>query len=227
MLDIHTHHAPPQPQGVIAVSPEDFSPVEGQAYSVGIHPWNTIDGINYGAATSNSLPAYEEIWRQLEKAATNPQVVAIGECGIDLTKGGPMFRQLQVFKRQVELSEKLQKPIVIHCVKAYDVVLGLKRDLAPTQNWCIHGFRGKPAAAIQLMQKGIYLSLGEYFNQETLRTILENETSSSPLSSLLLAETDESPLPIEEIISRLEAASGRPLAALITSNTSRFLHAKP
>ena len=41
ILDIHTHRPAPQPEALVCVSPADFNPVEGQFYSVGIHPWET------------------------------------------------------------------------------------------------------------------------------------------------------------------------------------------
>ncbi|MDE5976029.1 MAG: TatD family hydrolase, partial [Muribaculaceae bacterium] len=80
ILDIHTHHPAPQPEAVIAVSPAEFKPVPNQFYSVGIHPWDTIEEVS------------TETWNLFEQAATHPQVVAIGECGIDLVKGGPLYR---------------------------------------------------------------------------------------------------------------------------------------
>ena len=45
-LDIHTHHVAPQPSGVVAVTPEDFNPIDDQFYSLGVHPWATDNMIN-------------------------------------------------------------------------------------------------------------------------------------------------------------------------------------
>lgn len=204
-LDIHTHHPAPQPLGVVSAGVTDFTPMEGQFYSLGIHPWETGEDIP------------EETWNSFRNLASHPLVVAIGECGIDLIKGGPLFRQLLVMKRQIDISEKLKKPLVIHDVKAHDIILGLKRDLKPVQNWLVHGFRGKPQLAEMLTKAGIFLSFGEKFNPDTVKTLPRE---------FLLAETDESPLPIGEIISSLSECRGEDLTVTVSENTNRFLGLK-
>lgn len=210
ILDIHSHRPAPYPDGVVCLrfSPHEPLPtlLEGQLYSVGIHPWDTEEELD------------PVIFNALLKFAESPQIVAVGECGIDPLKGGPMFRQLQAFRKQVVISERLEKPLVIHAVKSYDIIMGLKRDLKPTQPWILHGFRGKPSAAQQLTAKGIYLSFGENFNAEALRATPPD---------LLLAETDESPLSIEEIIARLSEAAVSDLTLVISSNTHRVVGNRP
>lgn len=210
ILDIHTHHPVPQPQGVeslclhpgMGVPPTE--PV--QRYSVGIHPWDTADETG------------EAEWEALEQAARRPEVVAVGECGIDLSqRAGPLFRQIMVFRRHVELSERIGKPIVIHDVKGHDIIAGARRDLAPRQSWAIHGFRRKPEVAQMLLRAGCYLSFGAEFNPDTLLTTPEDR---------ILAETDESPLSIEEVITRMSAVRGKDLTEVIAANTRAFLSRK-
>lgn len=198
LLDIHSHRQAPYLEGVVNVSDANDPLVEGQAYSMGLHPWDTVHG-----------EVAEEVFEVLERLASRPAVVAIGECGLDPGMGGPIYRQLLVFKRQVDISEQLGKPLIIHAVKATDILLGLKRDLAPKQPWIIHGFRGKPAVARQLLDKGFYLSFGEKFNEETVRMM--------PLDRIF-AETDESPLPIGDIIASLSAVRGQDLTSPIAAN---------
>ena len=205
-LDIHTHHPAPRPWAVVDAPFQDFSPLEGQRYSVGIHPWLTI----------GNIPLQQ--WEALEKAAMCPEVVAIGECGIDKIKGGFMFRQVSAMQKQVELSEKLGKPLIVHDVKAHDVVVGLKKDLEPKQNWVVHGFRGKPTVAKMLTDAGIYLSYGENFNSEALLITPPD---------MILAETDESILPIEAIIEKLSAVLGFDAMPLVEANTAKFLSGNP
>lgn len=203
ILDIHTHRPAPYPCGIISIGvPDARDLAEGQLYSAGIHPWDT-EGESDGA-----------LFSRLEALAADPRVAAIGECGVDLLKGGPMYRQLQVLKRQIELSEQYGKPLVLHCVKGADIILGLKRDLQPTRQWIIHGFRGKPALGRQLAEKGIMLSFGEKFNPDTLLAVP---------GDMVLAETDESALPITGIIGALSATAGRDLMPEIAANTARAL----
>ena len=202
ILDIHTHKPAPYSEGVVSVTDLSLPLPEGQACSVGIHPWNTAQ------------PVTEEEFRRLEALAAMPQVAAIGECGVDLAKGGPMFRQLQILKRQIDLSERLGKPLILHCVEGADIILGLKRDLQPAQTWVVHGFRGKPELARQLTDKGIMLSFGEKFNPDTVMSMPGN---------MLLAETDESVLTIREIIGALSVAANRDLTPEIAANTASVL----
>lgn len=202
ILDIHTHRPAPYPEGVVSLSTPEEELLENQLYSVGIHPWDT------------ATPIDEATWNALETIAGRKEVAAIGECGVDLLKGGPLYRQLQIFKRQVELSERVHKPMVIHCVKSADIIMGLKRDLNPSQPWVIHGFRGKPELARQLTDKGIYLSFGEKFNPDTVITMP---------GGMLLAETDESILTITEIIEALSVAANRDLTPEIAETTARIL----
>lgn len=204
ILDIHTHKPAPQPEGVISLrirAGEESQPAlaEGQLYSAGIHPWDSAES-----------DAFETV----EALCSLPQVAAVGECGVDILRGGPMFMQLNLFRRHIELSERIGKPIVVHCVKADDIICGLRRDLRPAMPWAIHGYRGKPTAAAQLVKSGCYISFGEHFNIDTLRAVPEER---------ILAETDESELSIEAIISRLSEAAGRDLRPAIAANTLRFL----
>ena len=206
VLDIHTHHAAPQPQGVIAriFDGETLVFNKDQAYSVGIHPWNTLTEVS------------DASWEKMVAAASLPQVVAIGETGIDLAgKGGALFRQLNVFRRHIELSETLGKPLVIHDVKAHDIIIGLRRDMRPTQNWAIHGFRGKPQVADMLLRAGCYISFGAEFNRMALLEMPED---------LILAETDESPLTIGQVIARLSDVRDKDMTETIAANSQRFLN---
>ena len=71
LLDIHSHYAAPiVGESIWNVEPAVFSPIEGNYYSVGIHPWKA------GAVR-------EEEWRLLREAAEHPAVLAIGEAGLD------------------------------------------------------------------------------------------------------------------------------------------------
>lgn len=207
ILDIHTHHEAPQPRGVISLLLRDGAGVPtmrpDQRYSVGIHPWDTAEDPTAA------------LWERLEKEAARHETVAIGETGVDLTpRGGPLFRQIQIFRRHIELSERTGKPLVIHDVKGHDIITGCRRDISPAQNWVIHGFRRNAETARMLLRSGCWLSFGSSFNPDALRATPEDR---------ILAETDESPLSIEEVICRLSVAYDKDLTATIAENTRIFL----
>lgn len=185
IIDCHTHRTDAQPPSIISVEPgADLDP--SRHYSVGIHPWNT---------SSDSL--HDGSLATLDSAARNPAVVAIGETGLDRLRGADIDTQLRILEHHIALSEELRLPMVLHIVRAYPEIIALRRRLHPTQPWIIHGFRGKPQLARQLLDHGFDISLGERFN---------------PLSAAIIPpdrlhfETDTSTLPISTIASRILAS---------------------
>jgi TatD DNase family protein len=181
-LNIHTHR--PSAHAVRNVYPRDFRPEEGEQYSVGIHPWYAAE-------------ADEEDWALLEAAARHAQVLLIGECGLDKLCATEWSVQCAAFERQIALSEAVGKPLLIHCVRAYNEVVALKRRLQPAQRWIIHGFRGKPTVARMLLDAGCSLSFGARFHEEAVRM--------TPPDRLFL-ETDEDEVSIEEVARRVAEA---------------------
>ncbi len=150
----------------------------GKLYSAGLHPWDT------------DAPDADKAIDRLEIEAASPLIAAIGEAGLDRLRGAHLDRQMQFLRLQLEISRKTQKPIILHIVKAFAEIIRLHKELKPEEPWIIHGFRGKPQLARQLVDEGFYLSLGERFNSESASVIP---------SSRLLVESDESQLPIEQI----------------------------
>lgn len=104
-----------------------------------------------------------------------------------------MSRQLEIFEKHIFLSEKLKKPLIIHCVKAFDSLIATRRKTRPSQLWIIHGFRGKPQQAEQLRREGLLLSFGAKYNPETLKIFRPGE---------ILFESDDETLPIDTIYRR-------------------------
>jgi len=183
--------------------PTAFSPQEGGYYSVGIHPWN----IN---STTESEYEY------LKKIVSNPQIIAIGEAGLDKMIPIELSYQQEIFKWHIELSETLRKPLIIHSVKTANEIIQLKKKFCPESPWIIHGFRGKKELAEQLTGQGIYLSFGEKYQKDAINCI--------PLNRLLL-ETDESDkdiLLIYETVAKSHSLSTKQLVAQVQQNISRL-----
>ena len=107
IIDIHTHKEDSR-EALISVSPDKFLPKDGLFYSVGIHPWDS-------AAENIS-----ELFTLLEKALSHPQVLAIGETGLDRLQGAEMSIQEEIFARHCQLSESFKKPMVLHAVRTFD-----------------------------------------------------------------------------------------------------------
>ena len=146
-------------------------------YSVGIHPW-------YADTCS------DELMNKMTEWLTDDRFVAVGECGLDKNSKVSIEEQLNVFDQQIKLSEKVHKPLIIHCVGCFNELLELKKNLHPSQQWIIHGFRGKPELARQAIRAGCGLSFGEHFNEESVRI--------TPIDQIFI-ETDESHIPISNL----------------------------
>ena len=212
LLDCHTHNPERWRDAIVSCRPGEFARLSADypdaVFSVGVHPWDT--------ATCDAA-GLERSLQMLQAIATDPRVVAIGEAGLDGLRGASGDVQEAVLRRQIELSEAVGKPLVIHCVRRYDRLLHLQREMRPQQPWIWHGFRGKPELARQILAASPrnYISLGERFNPLAAATIPTDR---------LLAETDESPLPITQIITSIASSRQQP-ATLLESHLAANLHA--
>ena len=184
IIDCHTHNKVASKAIINATIGSELQ--SNRLYSIGVHPW---DSYKYSDITAYTITEY----------ASKDNIVAIGETGIDLLKGGDFELQRNLFIKHIEASEALHKPIILHVVKAWQHIIALQKELNPTQAWIAHGFRGKPELAMELVKHGIYISLGEKFNHDTAKAIPFN---------FLLIETDESKLTADEIIGLIAETRG-------------------
>ncbi len=189
MYNFHTYYITDEEPCLLNVDVADIQPSypEQVKLSIGLHPWKVTED-------------WRDEVKTIRDAAQRTDVWAIGECGLDKVKGVELSVQLEAFRAHIALAEELQKPMLIHCVRAFDELLMLRRELEATcrqegrepQPWVIHGFRGKPEQAKQVMTKGMLLSFGHQYNLETLRFVF---TSSRPF----YLETDDSRLSVLHI----------------------------
>jgi TatD DNase family protein len=158
-------------------------------YSIGIHPWYIVE--------ERIEADLEIIARQLQEK----NCLAIGECGLDKRIEIPMDLQQLVFEKQLALAEKHQKPVVIHCVAAFQEVIDIKKRLHISVPMIIHGFSKNEQVAKSLLDNGFYLSFGKYLlrNPE-----LETVFKSVPNDRFFL-ETDT----VEETIDEVYALAAK------------------
>lgn len=184
IIDCHTHSL--RTDSLVNIYPRsEIQP--GFIYSCGIHPWH-IANINH------------PILDDLAEKITLPQVAAVGETGLDLARPLDLTIQTEIFLRHIDLSEQAAKPLIIHCVKAWQQLMEIHFSTHPSQPWIIHGFRGKPQLADALLARGFFISLGYNFNPATARIIP---------SSHLLIETDDIPcITIADVAARVAKARG-------------------
>ena len=125
--DVHTHNLHAGPGAIINIEPDTPLPPEG-TFSTGVHPWRSSE-----AGT---------LWPLVEKTAADPRIAAIGECGLDRLRGAPLPRQAELLRLHALLAERLRKPLIVHCVRAWAELLAAHRAIRPAQPWIIHGFPG-------------------------------------------------------------------------------------
>ena len=151
-INIHTHTTKPGGNllQIVNLNLETLCPEQGY-YSYGIHPW----------ALDNAEFQLEKALQILEEKLKLPQVVAIGEAGLDKMHKASFEPQIELFVRQIELSETLQKPMILHDVRSHNEIIALRKKHKAKQPWILHGFSGTEQDIRKLTGQGIYLSVGE------------------------------------------------------------------
>lgn len=180
---------------------------DGISYSVGAHPWFLDkDKLNVQMAAVRAM-------------AEGSNISAIGETGLDKVKGADQELQNLAFIKHFELAEEFQKPLIIHCVKAWPEILEFKKELKPTTPWVIHGFKGKKELAQQLCDKGLYLSA---WVEWAIRPVSSETLRSMPPERLFL-ETDGFDIGIEPVYKVVAAYLGIEIEKLKTQVYNNYM----
>ncbi|PIF34815.1 TatD DNase family protein [Flavobacterium sp. 9] len=151
LFNFHTHQFTNQPNILELVNqyPQEFDATI-PFYSIGIHPWYIKE---------DQIDADLKI---IEEKLQTKNCLAIGECGLDKRIEVPLEKQIFVFEKQLALAEKYKKPVVIHCVAAFQEVIAIKKKLKISVPMIIHGFSKNSQIAEQLIKAGFYISFGKY-----------------------------------------------------------------
>lgn len=176
-------------------------PDELTVTSAGVHPWE---------AERACVPAAEAF----------AGVQAVGEIGLDWARPVDRARQAELLHAQLRLAEQLGKPVVLHCVRAFEPLM---QALAGYRLRAVifHGFIGSPEQAARALKRGYYLSFGE----RSLRSPRTAEVLRTMPARRLFLETDESETPIGEIYRQAAALRGttpEELGETITENYKRI-----
>ena len=149
-FNLHTHQYSNQPEVLELVNqyPQEFD-ASIPFYSIGIHPL-FID--------ENRL---ESDFIIIDEKLALSECLALGECGLDKRSETPFDVQQLVFEKQLALAEKHQKPVVIHCVAAFQELIEIKKRLKISVPMIVHGFSKKIELAKQLIDNEFYVSFGK------------------------------------------------------------------
>lgn len=170
-------------------------------HAVGVHPWKAAMGV---------LPTEEEI----------VAAEAVGEIGLDKVCAVDFGRQKTVFNAQLDLAERFAKPVVLHCVRAFEEVMRcLEGRTLPAV--IFHGFIGSKEQAERALQRGYYLSFGV----RTARSPKSVEALRHTPLERLFVESDEEMTPIETIyeeVATLRGVSVEELRSVTLANYTRI-----
>lgn len=185
--NLHTHKAQSNSEITALVNqyPWDFIK-KIEPYSIGIHPWYIDEN-----RLENDLSFIEE-------KLVDKNCLALGECGLDKRTTIDFGLQKEVFELQINLAIKHQKPLIIHCVAAFQELIEIKKQRNITVPIIVHGFSKNKQLAKQLIDNGFYLSFGKYL----LQNLELKETFLSIPNDRIFLETDTITESIEEVYSK-------------------------
>lgn len=142
--------------------------------------WHPVDAID---CTEDDL-----IW--IEELTKHPKVVGIGETGLDYHwDKSPKDIQQTLFRKQIQLAQKVNLPIIIHNREATgDIVKILREENAASVGGIMHCFSGKVETAKECIAMNFMISLGGPVTFKNAKT--PKEVASEISLEHLLIETD-------------------------------------
>jgi len=202
LLDIHTH----QSGKPFAVFNDTEIRLEGHtSCSLGIHPWYVT-------------VHWEEKMRQIQELSLSRlEVVGIGEAGFDRLKGPEISLQKGAFYAQARWAKALDIPLILHCVKAHDLILEYFKSEKNPPPIIWHGWNLKPDLARQLLSYPVYFSFGKHLLQEGSnaqkwllecpkeRLFFETDDSGLEIGSIYRAASLILRLPLEHLADQVES----------------------
>jgi len=146
--------------------------------AVGVHPHFVKDDWN------------DKTFEQLEELVKQPEVVAVGECGLDYKRlYSPEELQLSTFRKQVQLAVRYQKALLVHERDAHQGVLDVLKDFESTlPPVVIHCFTGTAEEIKTYIAKGFYIGVTGFVCKDkhgaALRAAIKDKTL--PLKRIII-----------------------------------------
>ena len=191
-FDFH-HHQPEKKNGIYNLN---FLETTTENYfSAGIHP-----------NKSENISEEDILW--LEEIAQHKNCVAIGECGLDGLINIPRENQEKIFKFQIQLANKIRKPLIIHCVRRYSQVVSLLKNAEVPV--IFHGYNRKKSIGEELLKHEFYLSFGKSVLHDVN---LQQFVKDFPLEKTFL-ETDSADFDLEMLYKKVAELKNLPLKDL-------------
>ena len=130
----------------------------------------------------------DKAFAELERLAEHPKCLAIGEIGLDYYWDDThKAEQKELFKRQIELAIRLNKPVIVHDREAHGDSLEIVRDFSELRG-VFHCFSGSVEMASELLKRGWYLGFDGPITYKNARKAIE-VLEFCPLDKIVI-ETD-------------------------------------
>lgn len=185
-FDFHTHQQKVSNSLFNVVLNNNETPPEEGHFCVGLHPWFELN---------------EEYLYQLEKVLENPRCLAVGETGLDRVRNENFDEQIVYFKHHIQVAKKFEKPLILHCVKAYQDVLEIVNKTKFNLPLIFHDYNGEQQTTQRLLkEENVYFCYGDKLFKENSKG--HRSLASIPLNRILI-ETDDSGKSIEEVGQKL------------------------
>jgi TatD DNase family protein len=211
LINIHAHRLLNKNEYVIlnrSLNDYSSSVQNNEPFSSGIHPWST------GGETD-----HEEEISVLKSIASERLLMAIGESGLDRSRGAPVKIQQEVFEMQADIAAKALKPMIIHCVRSFPELIGIRKEFSNSPPWIIHGFTGNFQIMEQLLSHGFYISLGPAIINAASK--LTEVILNVPLDRIFF-ETDDTDGSVEEIYYKFAGFRGIGMTELVRQIRENF-----
>ena len=197
-INIHSHQQEIKSEFVIQNLLKDFNQLLSLGYySAGLHPWY-LESQN---------------WKQqlveIKKISTAENILALGECGLDKVCKTDFKLQQEVFITQILWANEINKPLIIHCVRAFSEVGALLKKYNNKVPVIFHGFNKSAGISKDILNDGHYLSFGNSILLPRNKVIFEK----IPLERIFF-ETDQTNISIEEIYKEAAAIKNISLETL-------------
>jgi len=183
----------------------------------GIHPWYANDNIDI---------------TPVERYSKQNRTIAIGEIGLDFSEEIKADREAQIrlFRAQVEFAISQNLPVLIHCRKAHNEMLGILQQYQNRIRGVMHSFSGNQEMLSKFLSLGLYISFSGAVTRTHAKKYHKNaknlpedrilfETDAPAISTQSVRAEDVEPCHILEVIRFVASLRDVPVERLISSST--------
>ncbi len=175
---------------------------------------------------------------EIERLLTEPQVVAVGECGLDFFRmHSPREDQLRTLRIQIDLARASGLPLVLHVRDAWPEILRVL-DEGSVERAVVHCFSGDAAIARGCVERGWFLSFAgnvtyprnAHLREAAAAVPLDRilvETDSPFLSPQRLRGRDNRPANVVDAIETIATARSEPVEGVRTATATNAKTAFP